>query len=80
MTGADHADDAVESAVGGAVPADGDEGVEAAEDATPAPVRRVARSPLDRSRDDSDVGWGDHRDGGHDDWLLEQRPPHLGQD
>lgn len=32
----------------------------------------------EQTRDDTDEGWGEvpGRDGGHDDWLREQRPPH----
>lgn len=47
------------------------------------PVRKPAgrrtgldRSVLDQSADDTDRGWGERPDEGHDDWLREQRPPH----
>jgi hypothetical protein len=32
-----------------------------------------------QTADDTDVGWGERRDGGtHEQWLREQRPPHWG--
>ncbi|WFE30873.1 hypothetical protein O7623_25055 [Solwaraspora sp. WMMD791] len=57
-------------------------------DAVPADARGDADRVVDlgdddapllpeQTRDDTDQGWGD-RAGQHDDWLLEQRPPHWG--
>jgi hypothetical protein len=33
--------------------------------------------PAAQTTDDTDVGWGEHRDNGaHEQWLRDQRPPH----
>ena len=41
---------------------------------------RKRRAP-DQTRDDTDAGWGEHRDElAYDRWLREQRPPHWGSD
>lgn len=41
------------------------------------PPRRIARSGLEQTRDDTDAGWGEWRDESeHERWLEEQRPPH----
>ncbi|WP_270889282.1 AAA domain-containing protein [Pedococcus sp. 5OH_020] len=41
---------------------------------------RKKRAP-EQTKDDTDVGWGEHRDeSAHDRWLHEQRPPHWGSD
>lgn len=39
--------------------------------------------PLEQTKDDTDVGWGEVKDPDaardeHERWLLEQRPPHWG--
>jgi len=37
------------------------------------------RSKPEQTRDDTDAGWGERpREGSHDQWLREQRPPHWG--
>lgn len=48
---------------------------------TPAPPRPVTpterpASGLDRSADDTDVGWGDREQGSNDDRLTADKPPH----
>jgi hypothetical protein len=41
------------------------------------PQVAAGSSKPERSRDDTDVGWGERtREGSHDQWLQEQRPPH----
>ncbi len=32
--------------------------------------------PPAQTRDDTDAGWGERPETGHDRWLQEQRPPH----
>jgi len=54
------------------------------EPADPAPAESGARpgaapSKPEQTRDDTDAGWGEQRrEGSHDQWLQEQRPPHWG--
>jgi hypothetical protein len=44
-------------------------------------LRRKAKRAPEQTKDDTDEGWGEHRDqGAHDQWLHEQRPPHWGRD
>ena len=47
----------------------------------PSPKVQAAevRSKPEQTRDDTDAGWGERsREGSHDQWLQEQRPPHWG--
>jgi hypothetical protein len=44
-------------------------------------LRRKPKRAPEQTKDDTDAGWGEYRDGdAHDRWLHEQRPPHWGHD